>query len=246
MSFQNPSCLNTYINPELFKEDFNDEEFMEIMSDCVELLEEGETSERPRIPHTVKRRDRESANEQLMADDFVEDAKYLLWYFRRRFRMTRPLFMRIVSDIMLYPYRHPSHVLEHFRRMQDKLVDGGQRLYKEDYFRRLTPEDIDPLYDKHGELHGFSGMLGSIDCMHWPWEIIEDHAPDSSFTVNGTHYRKGYYLADGIYPEWSVFVKSYSCPQDDKKKKFKQYQESVRKDVERAFGSLQNQWHILT
>nr|XP_043633566.1 uncharacterized protein LOC122604763 [Erigeron canadensis] len=322
MSFQIPSCLNTFMRPELFKEDSDDEEFMGIMSDCVELLEEGETSERPRIPRTLIRRDWESANEQLMADYVVEDAKYPLWYFRRRFRMSRPLFMRIVNDIMLYPSRNPGPVPEHFRRLQDKLVDGQQRigeetsrvflddyckcvflLYKEEYLRRPTPEDIDRLYDKHKELHGFPGMLGNIDCMHWPrrncpkgwqgqytrsdhdhptimleavvsydlwiWhayfgtaesnndinvlnnsplfrEIIKERVPSSSFTVNGTHYRKGYYLADGIYPEWLMFVKSYSCPQDDKKKKFKQYQESARKDVERAFGSHQNQWHILT
>jgi hypothetical protein len=77
-------------------------------------------------------------------------------------------------------------------------------------------------------------------------EIVEDTAPDSSFTVNGTHYRKGYYLADGIYPEWATFVKAFTCPQDEKKKKFKKYQESARKDVERAFGVLQGRWSILT
>nr|XP_043638735.1 uncharacterized protein LOC122609823 [Erigeron canadensis] len=77
-------------------------------------------------------------------------------------------------------------------------------------------------------------------------EIVEDTAPDTSFIVNGTDYKKGYYLADGIYPEWVTFVKAFSCPQDLKKKKFKKYQESARKDVERAFGVLQGRWAILT
>nr|XP_043638590.1 uncharacterized protein LOC122609707 [Erigeron canadensis] len=77
-------------------------------------------------------------------------------------------------------------------------------------------------------------------------EIIEDTAPDTSFTVNGTDYQNGYYLADGIYPEWGTFVKAFSCPQDAKKKNFKKYQESARKYVERAFGVIQGRWVILT
>nr|XP_043625650.1 uncharacterized protein LOC122597081 [Erigeron canadensis] len=126
-------------------------------------------------------------------------------------------------------------------------------LNMEEYLRRPTTDDIQRLYQKHAELHGFPGMLGSINCMHWPWkrcpkawqgqftrgsnndinvlnqshlfrEIVEDMASDTSFTVNGTDYQKGYYLADGIYPEWATFVKAFSCPQDLKKKKFKKYQ----------------------
>ncbi|GJT45751.1 CCR4-NOT transcription complex subunit 1 isoform X1 [Tanacetum coccineum] len=57
--------------------------------------------------------------------------------------------------------------------------------------------------------------------------------------VNGTHtYRKGYYLADGIYPAWSTFVKTFSVARDEKTLKFKRVQEAARKDIERAFGIL--------
>ena len=49
----------------------------------------------------------------------------------------------------------------------------------------------------------------------------------------------GYYLADGIYPNRSTFVKTIPCPQGLKKKHFAKAQESARKDVERAFGVLQ-------
>nr|XP_043635130.1 uncharacterized protein LOC122606231 [Erigeron canadensis] len=92
--------------------------------------------------------------------------------------------------------------------------------------------------------HACFGAAGSNNDINVPnqsnlfREIIEDTAPDTSFSVNGTEYKKAYYLADGIYPEWSMFVKSFSCPQDEKRKKFKKYQESARKDVERAFGVL--------
>ena len=55
----------------------------------------------------------------------------------------------------------------------------------------------------------------------------------------------GYYLADGIYPEWPVFVKSIREPQSDKHKLFAQQQEGARKDVECAFGILQSRFCIL-
>lgn len=55
----------------------------------------------------------------------------------------------------------------------------------------------------------------------------------------------GYYLTDGIYPEWAAFVKSIQLPQGDKVKLFEQCQESTRKDVERAFGVFQSRFHII-
>ena len=70
-------------------------------------------------------------------------------------------------------------------------------------------------------------------------------APEVRFTVNGNEYDMGYYLSDGIYPEWAAFVKTFRLPQSDKHKLFAQKQESARKDIECAFGVLQSRFAIL-
>ena len=68
---------------------------------------------------------------------------------------------------------------------------------------------------------------------------MHGRAPDVAFTVNGNNYSMGYYLTDGIYPEWQIFVKSISAPQGEKQKYFAEKQEGERKDVERGFAAIQ-------
>ena len=50
---------------------------------------------------------------------------------------------------------------------------------------------------------------------------------------------------DGIYPTWSVFVKTIPYPHETDEKMFKRQHEAARKDVERAFGVLKSKWGIL-
>ncbi|XP_024317148.1 uncharacterized protein LOC106866370 [Brachypodium distachyon] len=118
-----------------------------------------------------------------------------------------------------------------------------------------------------GESRGFPGMLGSIDGMHWGWkncpsswqgmytghvreptiilEAASRQAPQVNYTVNGNNYTMGYYLADGIYPQWATLVKTIPSPLGQKNKYFAKCQEAHRKDVERAFGVLQARFAIV-
>ncbi|XP_057800128.1 uncharacterized protein LOC131015700 [Salvia miltiorrhiza] len=151
----------------------------------------------------------------------------------------------------------------------------------------------------HEARHGFPGMLGSLDCMHWGWkncpvawhgaytrgdqgeptiilevvasqdlwiwhaffgvagfnndinvlhqstlfnDVLAGHEVAVHFLAKNSHHTRGYYLTDGIYPDWPVFVKSFQFLNDEKKRRFKEMQEAARKDVERAFGVLQARW----
>ncbi|XP_074314525.1 uncharacterized protein LOC141649743 [Silene latifolia] len=137
-------------------------------------------------------------------------------------------------------------------------VEGVISCFGNEYLRGPNPQDLGRLLHM-GQARGFPGMLGIIDCMHWSGKIVPQHGRDNmpgevqrqlsfwkrrirppvNFSVNGTDYNKGYYLADGIYPGWATFVKTINVPQIQKHRLFAARQESCRKDVERAFGVLQ-------
>ncbi|GJV90656.1 ALP1-like protein isoform X1 [Tanacetum coccineum] len=76
----------------------------------------------------------------------------------------------------------------------------------------------------------------------WIWHaffgVAVGKAPEVPFVANDVTYKWGYYLTNGIYPEWAVLMKSISQPEsnDVKRIRYKQSHEAARKDMERAFG----------
>ncbi|KAI3716689.1 hypothetical protein L1987_67738 [Smallanthus sonchifolius] len=219
---------------------------------------------------------------------------------------------KCTSAIRQLAYGTPADLCDEYLRIGEstaleclhKFCRSVVEVYSAEYLRRPNQNDIHRLLEEHSVVHGFPGMLGSIDCMHWSWrncptawrgqytrgdhghptvmleavashdlwiwhaffgvagsnndinvlnqspvfnQILEGNAPECNFTVNGNVYTKGYYLADGIYPEWATLVKSFTYPPENnlKMKLFKKRQESARKDVERAFGVLRARWGII-
>ncbi|GJY91912.1 reverse transcriptase domain-containing protein [Tanacetum coccineum] len=129
-------------------------------------------------------------------------------------------------------------------------------LFAETFLRKPTRRDIEKTYQLHEQKHGLPGMLESIDWANNDLNVLygsplfddelADTAPECPFVVNGHTYSKCYYLADGIYPAWSAFVKSFSIARDEKCLQIKRVQEAARKDIERAFGVLQALFEIGT
>nr|XP_043639657.1 uncharacterized protein LOC122610763 [Erigeron canadensis] len=267
--------------------------------------QEAESSSRPKLTRRVIRQDHVAAAKLLYDHYFAPEPTYPPDMFRRQFRMRKDMFLCIVRDINSFDSIEP--LPKHFQLFHKAPTDMSTckcviQLYRDEYLRKPTEADIERLTAKQAEVHGFPGMLGSIDCMHWGWrncpvawqglytrgdkghptimleavasydlwiwhayfgpagsnndinvlnesdlfdDLLENRAPKVEFSVNGDQFQKGYYLADGIYPERATLVKSFKCPLEPKTTKFKRYQEAARKDVERAFGVLQGRWQII-
>ena len=68
---------------------------------------------------------------------------------------------------------------------------------------------------------------------------------DFPFEIAGREFTKLWWTSDGIYPELERFVKTISVPLSRDEIRFSGWQESTRKDIERAFAVLQCRWQIL-
>ncbi|XP_062198868.1 uncharacterized protein LOC133901539 [Phragmites australis] len=92
------------------------------------------------------------------------------------------------------------------------------------------------------------GSLNDINVLHRSHlldNLAAIVAPQVQHSINGHQYNMGYYLADGIYPEWATFVKPISCPLGRKRQHFVVQQAAVRKDVECTFSVLQSRFPIV-
>jgi hypothetical protein len=99
--------------------------------------------------------------------------------------------------------------------------------------------------------HAYFGIPGSCNDInvlqksHVFSAFVKGKGAHVSFTVNGHTYDMGYYLADGIYPTWSAFVKTVHHLTEMKASHFAKEQEKAHKDIERIFGVLQSRWAIV-
>ncbi|XP_074376200.1 uncharacterized protein LOC141717874 [Apium graveolens] len=222
--------------------------------------------------HRVIDRNREEGHARLYRDYFSDIPTYTNTQFRRRFRMRRPLFLRIeeavtthdnyftqrtdavgmrglsslqkvTAALRMLAYGTAADAVDDYVRIGEstaieslrRFVKAIVEVFGAEYLRRPNEGDVARLLAEN-EQRGFPGMLG---------KLAEGRGPEVRYTINGHEYNMGYYLADGIYPSWPTFVKTISKPQGNKKKYFANAQESVRKDVERAFGVLQSRFAMI-
>jgi Plant transposon protein len=101
--------------------------------------------------------------------------------------------------------------------------------------------------------YGYAGALNDLNILGLSplMESIRDgsFAENESlvvpFTIDGEEFHSTYFLTDGIYPAYSRFVKAIQEPIGGKEKAYTEWQEAVRKDIERAFGVLQAKWQCM-
>jgi hypothetical protein len=89
--------------------------------------------------------------------------------------------------------------------------------------------------------------IAFLDIMDEAMSIMqaEEVVVAATVTVNGREHHMGYYLVDGIYPSWLVFIKGVCVPQQEKHRFFSMKQASVMKDVVCDFDLLKKRFNIL-
>ncbi|GKC95070.1 ALP1-like protein [Tanacetum coccineum] len=106
----------------------------------------------PRLTRSPIFRDREDAERRLRADYFDDH-----------------------SAIRQMAYGSTPNAFDEYLQMSEHTARGALfffnmciiELYMPKYLRKPTSEDVVKIQQKHNNVHGFSGMLESIDCMHW-------------------------------------------------------------------------------
>ncbi|XP_021991124.1 uncharacterized protein LOC110887868 [Helianthus annuus] len=100
---------------------------------------------------------------------------------RRRFRMRKPLFLRIVDTVtandIYFPQRRDATGRQGLSSLQKCTATIRVLAYgtsadahdDQEYLRKPNDNDLARLLHV-GEERGFPGMIGSIDCMHWEWK----------------------------------------------------------------------------
>ncbi|XP_076952996.1 uncharacterized protein LOC143626964 [Bidens hawaiensis] len=100
MSSDSSSTPDYYPDPDVISDsDSGDDIIFSAILDAARVLVEHCESSQPLTRRPHRQRDRVGAHERLMQDYFSSDATFNAEQFRRRFRMTRQLFLPIVGDL---------------------------------------------------------------------------------------------------------------------------------------------------
>ncbi|XP_047953967.1 uncharacterized protein LOC125200352 [Salvia hispanica] len=169
--------------------------------------EEEEAAARQKRTRKYIHRDREQAAARLVRDYFSNNPRWDDTYFRRRFRMSRPLFLHIANTLAAREEYfqegfdatgRPSHttlqkctaairqlatgqtadLFDEYLHVGEttgrlclmEFCKGVRAAFTDEFLKKPNTADCQFLLQLHEQAHGFPGMLGSVDCMHWQWK----------------------------------------------------------------------------
>ncbi|GJV64812.1 ALP1-like protein isoform X1 [Tanacetum coccineum] len=101
--------------------------------------------------------------------------------FRNNFDCTRKKgisgLLKCTSAIRQLAYGVHAEFLDEYMQISerssrlalDHFCESVMQIYGPEYLRKPTVTDVEKLYLHHEEKHGFSGMLGSLDCTDLEW-----------------------------------------------------------------------------
>ncbi|GJY79371.1 zinc finger, CCHC-type containing protein [Tanacetum coccineum] len=153
---------------------------------------------------------------------------------------------RLLDDYFGEEDTPPKYMEENFRRRNCPKSLHGQFKRRDHKYLTLMLEAVAD--QKLWIRHAYFGVPGENNDLNMLYgsplfdDVFADRPSVVAFVINRGTYNKGYYLANGIYVTWATFVKTYSIARDEKTMKFKRVQESARKDIERVFGVLQDEY----
>ncbi|GKA18397.1 putative nuclease HARBI1 [Tanacetum coccineum] len=237
-------------------------------------LEQQQQEEAERVRHrNYINRERVEAEAQLMADYFSPRPKYPDYYFRLRVQPDATgvpgfsVILKCTCAIRQLAYGVTPDSLDEYLQMgshtaRDSLIvctgnreiaqclwhgqfGRGDKKYPTILLEAVASYDL-------WIWHAFFGVAGANnDLIVLNNSSLFDNLLDgidhvAPFECNEVTFEKGYYLADGIYPQWASFVKSFTVASSEKNVLYKRKQEGARKDIERAFGVLQGRWRIIS
>ncbi|XP_048618793.1 putative nuclease HARBI1 isoform X1 [Brassica napus] len=136
-------------------------------------------SEDPTFPPHLSRRHFRMNKEVFMR--IVDTLSANVPFFQQRRdavgRLGLSTLQKCTAAIRMLAYGSAADAVDEYLRLGEStslscltnFTEGVIQLFGDEYLRRPTPEDLQRLLDI-GEVRGFPGMIGSIDCMHWEWK----------------------------------------------------------------------------
>nr|GEX86783.1 hypothetical protein [Tanacetum cinerariifolium] len=220
---------------------------------------------KPKIHRTPLEKDHYGAHDRLVMAYFSENPQYNEKTFRERFRMSRRLFTKIVREVtdasQFFQERYDCtgqrsiSVLMKCTFAVRQLAYGCVPDSLDEYLqivRQLAYGCVPDSLDEYLQIVAFKAQFCRGDHGPDPFILLEAIASNDlriwhAFFANDVSYKRGYYLTDGIYPQWSVLIKSIKNPgtNDHKRILYKTKHEAAWKDVKRAFGVLKKKWKII-